>query len=127
MDLKKAFDTVNHYILLEKLKSYGLDTNAIAMMSNYLTNRLQQTFCNGVTSSLKAISCGVPQGSIMGPFLFILYVNDITKAIVSSSVILYADDTVIYTHAKTVDEAERVIQGDLTGLERWCTTNKLSM
>ena len=127
VDFKKAFDTVDHKILLEKLNLYGIDTNTASMMSSYLTNRYQQTVCNGITSSLKPLTCGVPQGSIMGPLFFVLYINDITNVITCSEAILYADDTVLYTHAKTINDAERIIQRDLTELDNWCIHNKLTI
>ena len=93
LDLKKAFDTVPHDILIKKLHAYGIRGNALKLLKSYLTNRTQYVTYDGVRSSTKPIQCGVPQGSILGPLLFIITMNDI--GIVSDFLYsnLYADDT----------------------------------
>ena len=75
VDLKKAFDTVDHNILLCKLSCYGVSGNALQLLKSYLIDRTQRSYINGVLSTEQYVSCGIPQGSILGPFLFIIYVN----------------------------------------------------
>ena len=90
--LAKAFDTVNHAILLEKLQLYGFQNQALALIASYLSNRTQIVIIDGVKSDPRDISCGVPQGSILGPLLFILYINDLPNCLKNSKPFIYADD-----------------------------------
>ena len=92
-DLKKAFDTVNHDILLNKLDHYGIRGEALLWFKSYLTNRKQFVSFNGVNSSVRTITCGVPQGSVLGPILFLLYINDLPNISKKLSFFLFADDT----------------------------------
>ena len=92
INLQKAFDTVDHSILENKLKTIGLGGNAIAWFDSYLTNRIQVTDVGGIFSDPRVVPCGVPQGSILGPLLFLIYVNDM-EASVSCKLIPYADDS----------------------------------
>src|SRR5829696_7279519 len=93
LDLKKAFDTVNHEILLSKLEQYGLRGPVKNLFSSYLSNRQQYTFISEVSSPLKTIPHGVPQGSVLGPLLFLLYINDFSRCYEAESR-FFADDTV---------------------------------
>ena len=93
VDLSKAFDTINHDIMLTKLKHYGIRGLAQSWYNSYLSNRYQCTKYKNCMSESKKIVCGVPQGSLLGPLLFILYINDIVKVSKNPSYILYADDT----------------------------------
>ena len=96
IDLRKAFDTVNHKILLQKLDHYGIRGSALSWFESYLDNRKQYVYVNGETSDLKIISCGVPQGSVLGPLLFLLYINDLPNISNVLDFYLFADDTNIY-------------------------------
>ena len=96
IDLRKAFDTVDHIVLLAKLEHYGTRDHNFRWLQNYLGNRKQCVRVNGVQSGLRDVVCGVPQGSILGALLFLMYVNDVCKCIKTSKLRLYADDTVIY-------------------------------
>ena len=99
LDLSKAFDTIDHNILLYKLEYYGFRGVVLEWFKNYLNNRKQYVFHNNCKSDLKDIVCGVPQGSILGPLLFILYVNDIIHTSNVLDFILFADDTtILYSH-----------------------------
>ena len=93
IDLEKAFDTVNHKILLSKLDHYGISDNALKWLISYLTNRKQFVKLNGSQSKHGNICCGVPQGSILGPLLFTIYINDMHKGVTSSKMHHFADDT----------------------------------
>ena len=95
LDFKKAFDTVNHNILLDKLKLYGVSKYVINWFQSYLTNRTQYTCIDGISSSLHGIQCGVPQGSIDGPLAFLIYINDLPKCVSHCKVSMYADDTAL--------------------------------
>ncbi len=96
LDLKKAFDTVDHAILAQKLSMYGIGDQAIKWFASYLTGRKQVTKVNGQTSSERVIKCWVPQGSILGPLLSFVYINDLNKYLGDCSVNLYADDMAVY-------------------------------
>ena len=96
LDLSKAFDTINHDILIYKLRHYGVRGNALDWFRDDLTNRKQFVSINGCDSQLKQISCGVPQGSLLGPLLFIVYINDLHNSSQILSFICYADDSNLF-------------------------------
>ena len=93
LDIKKAFDTIDHTILLKKLEYYGIREEELKFFSSYLHNRRQCCIVNSHQSSFQTVRCGVPQGSILGPLLFIIYMNDLPKSIENGYVTMYADDT----------------------------------
>jgi retron-type reverse transcriptase len=95
LDLSKAFDCINHEILLEKLQHYGVRSQALQLISNYLHDRSQEVFYNSQTSGSVMLNIGVPQGSILGPLLFIIYANDFESNITTATPYLYADGTTL--------------------------------
>ena len=127
VDLEKAFDTVNHEILLSKLEHYGIRENALMWIQSYLSNRKQRVKINGVNSRDEIISCGVPQGSILGPLLFIIYINDMHKAVKSSIIHHFADDTNLLFSSKNSKEITRTLNSDLKLLYEWLCANRLSL
>ena len=127
IDLSKAFDTVNHSILLKKLEYLGVKGLTLLWLTDYISNRVQRTVCNNSTSNPLEVVCGVPQGSVLGPLLFLVYVNDMSSAIGNSSYQLYADDTVVYKAGMNIDEITRQLQEDLVNLSKWCKCNKLTV
>ena len=102
LDLSKAFDTVNHDILLDKLEKCGIRNNSLHLFNNYLTSRKQIVYVNNSYSTPQTIKCGVPQGSILGPLLFSIYINDLPKAS-HFETCLYADDTALILSEKELD------------------------
>ena len=126
-DLGKAFDTLKHDLLIKKLERYGIRGLPLALIKSYLTNRKQKVIINGVESDLLPLLIGVPQGSILGPLLFIIYVNDITSAAPSEKVALYADDTTCITGALTVYETTENAKTALVNLGNWFAANGLSL
>ena len=127
VDLRKAFDTVDHVILLKKLQCYGVRESNLRWCTNYLANWSQQTLANGFTSPSQSITCGVPQGSVIGPLFFILYVNDMQYAVTGVDTQLYADDTVIYAAGVNGESAVHKLQPALNHFSTWCQANKLTL
>ena len=125
IDFSKAFDCVNHKILLSKLGNLGFLGSAVEWFGSYLTGRRQRTLANGVLSEYREIACGVPQGSILGPALFILFVNDMPETIQISKISQYADDTVIYASGPNEMDIAVNLNLDLGRLTKWCRENKL--
>lgn len=128
IDLSKAFDTLNHKILLTKLNYYGLSKKSLNLLCNYLHNRTQYVTFNGVESSYKKISTGVPQGSILGPLLFLIYINDIEHTSDFFSIISYADDTTLTCDINCkLENISTKINTELAKIHTWLTLNKLSL
>ena len=114
VDLRKAFDTVNHQILLKKLHKIVIGNNLKKWFQNYLTNRTQFTFANNVYSDVLPLICGVPQGSVLGPNLFLVYINDVNKMLTYAKHLLYADDTALYISGDNFDIMEQHLHYDLS-------------
>ena len=127
IDLKKAFDTVNHEILLSKLEYYGIKGKEFRWFHSYLVDRSQFCRVNGQISSTEPINCGVPQGSCLGPLLFLVYINDLPNCLKHSHVSMYADDTSIYFASNSISEINEAINADLAALKLWLQGNKLSL
>jgi hypothetical protein len=127
VDLSKAFDTLNHGILLQKLFRYGIRGIANNWFQNYLHERQQYVMFNNVTSTKCKITTGVPQGSILGPLLFLLYINDICRSSEILKFILYADDTNIFYSCESLDQLCEVVNRELHGVMQWFRANRLSV
>ena len=127
LDLSKAFDTLNHNILLDKLNFYGIRGVALDWFSSYLRGRSQRTKFQSTLSEPRDITCGVPQGSLLGPLLFIIYVNDICKASDVLSFLMYADDTNIFLSNKQLHSLINTVNHELNEICTWFRANKLSL
>ena len=127
IDLKKAFDTVNHQILLKKLEHYGIRDKALLWFSSYLTDRKQYVHLNGCNSDIKEITCGVPQGSVLGPIHFLLYINDLPNISDKLKFYLFADDTNIYLDDANLKNLEKCMNNELKRLYEWLCINRLSL
>ena len=126
IDARKAFDTIDHNILLKKLHRYGFHGAEIRLVENYLKNRYQVTEINGEVSNLIRILAGVPQGSILGPLLFLIYINDLPKASAFSS-FLFADDTSLHMSDKNLKNLEIRAGAELKLVERWFQANNMAL
>ena len=118
LDISKAFDKVWHEGLLYKLKSMGISGELIKLLENYLSNRLQRVVLNGQTSPWRPVLAGVPQGSILGPLLFLIYINDLPNRLKSNAK-LFADDTSLFTIVKDKNESANIRNNDLSLISRW--------
>jgi hypothetical protein len=127
IDLSKAFDTLNHNILLQKLLNYGIRGIANNWFRNYLSERVQFVNYNNVLSSRSKITTGVPQGSILGPLLFLLYINDIANSSEILKFILYADDTNIFYCCEDIQELSAIVNRELISVVQWFKSNRLSV
>ena len=127
IDLKKAFDTVNHDLLVKKLFFYGIRGTANAWLNNYLTNRNQYVIADDHSSGMRLITCGVPQGSVLGPVLFLLYINDICNVSNLLKFVLFADDTNIFCSSTSLHDLQDTINRELDKLFVWFSVNRLSL
>jgi len=127
IDLSKAFDTVNHQILLDKLFKYGIRGIAHKWLSSYLTNRKQCVSYQNSTSPYFSITCGVPQGSILGPFLFLCYINDLPKISKVITPLIFADDTNLFLSGKDPNRLIEILNRELVKVRDWMMINKLSL
>ena len=100
LDLSKAFDTIDQHMLLQKIANYGIRGNALKWLSSYLSERTQSVSLGDIRSDFSTIRCGVPQGSVLGPLLFIIYINDIVNTSSVLNYVLFADDTNLFASIK---------------------------
>lgn len=127
IDLSKAFDTINHSILFTKLELLGICGPPLLLIKNYLRDRIQVVSVSDVYSQARTTNIGVPQGSILGPLLFLLYINDLPNCLASSKCLLYADDTTLYNYDSTVLSLTSKLNVDLRNVLQWCNLNKLKI
>jgi hypothetical protein len=125
LDLKKAFDTVNHQVLMKKLKCLGVHGRTLSWFQSFLSNRSQQTVIgNSLSDSLK-ISVGVPQGSILGPLLFLVHINGIQKCLKHCQMVIFADDLALFCPTTTQEELQSKLDTDLQSVMKWLVNSKL--
>ena len=125
IDLSKAFDTLSHAKLITKLRSYGILNKELDWFEDYLFDRTQYVqWCTSLSKAGK-VHCGVPQGSIIGPLLFMLFYNDFPSCLIHLEVIVYADDTVIFVPGKDLAIIEARLSADMQRIHEWCTDNEL--
>ena len=127
IDLKKTFDTVDHEILCRKLELYGVHHRELSWFKSYLSDRKQFCGVNCVDSTLGNIEVGVPQGSCLGPLLFLIYTNDLPQAVQESYVSKYADDISLCYQSHDLIRLNEAINDDLRNLDTWLQGNKLSL
>ena len=118
MDFAKAFDKVSHRHLLYKLSFYGINNNALHWISDFLSQRTQSVVLEGETSDTIPVTSGVPQGTVLGPILFLVYINDFNEYLNYSTLRLFADDSIIYKQINSISDA-RDLQEDLDAAARW--------
>ena len=128
--MKKAFDTVDHSILIDKLRQYGLNEQTLNYLTSYLENRSQRCFVNGHLSQKVSVRCGVPQGSILGPLLFLIFINDLPNCFDTAKTTMYADDTTLSFCASDTNRLESQVNSELKQLlqlNQWLVANKLTL
>ena len=127
IDFQKAFDTVSHEILIYKLQAMGFSGDLLKWMVSYLKDRKQFAEVNGCSSHTKPVTCGVPQGSLLGPRLFTYYINDLSDSVTEGNLELYADDTTLYFIGNNVDVVVDGLNRALSEISLWCRNNKLTI
>ena len=123
VDFRKAFDLVDHTLLLKKLRHYKISDETLLWFSSYLLNRKQKVVINNIESTTENIVCGVPQGTILGPLLFLMFINDLPLYTDNVFTDLYADDTTIYQISNSQHFIEQDLQMALQKLSVWCKLN----
>ena len=127
INVYKAFATVNHQILIDKLEHYGIRGNALDIFRSYLSNRKQYVHIDNCKSQTRSISHGVPQGSVLGPLFFLLFINDLPKCCPDGKVRLFADDTTIFFHRNNINEINSTGKNIMIQLTTWFNANKLTL
>ena len=124
-DIRKCFDTINHSILLKKMNKYGFHTNKVEWFRSYLLNRQQLVSCHNQLSYKYKLDIGVPQGSVLGPVLFVLYVNDLNQHVDVGACNLYADDTLVYCTSNNATTLQECTQQCVSSIKEWYDKNHL--
>ena len=127
IDLQKAFDTVNHSILLNNLEHYDIRGVELSWFSSYLSKRKQFVSVNGSTSDYLEVSCGVPQGSVLGPLLFLIYINDLPSMSKVLPFYVFADDTNIFYSSRDLITLQKVMNRELKKVKKWLDANQLAL
>ena len=126
LDMSKAFDKVWHEGLLHKLKCYGVEGKMYELLKNFLNDRKQRVVLNGQTSSWENVNSGVPQGSVLGPLLFLIYINDLPDGLQQSNAKLFADDTCLFSIVSNLNETSETMNADLNRIKEWAFQWKMS-
>ena len=127
LDLSKAFDSVNHSLLISKLDYYGIRGVANDWFASYLSERLQFVYMGSIKSDFLHVSCGVPQGSVLGPLLFLLYINDFYCSSDILDFHIFADDSTLFYANKSLLQLESIVNNELNHIHEWLCANKLSL
>jgi hypothetical protein len=127
LDIRKCFDTINHDILLTKMSKYGILDSELKWFKSYLQQRSQVVVHNGATSDKRFVNIGVPQGTILGPILFLLYVNDLSNVVKNAQINIFADDVVVYASHTDFETLKLSLQNTMNDVFTWYTTHKLSL
>ena len=128
LDISKCFDTISHSILLQKLSMYGIKQQELKWFSSYLDRRKQAVLCHNELSSFVDVTCGVPQGSVLGPFLFLLFINDMSQFTTDGCLTnLYADDSMIYGSGDNIPEVKQKLQNCIQNISSWYKMNRLKI
>ena len=126
LDLRKAFETVDHSLLLHKLRQYGIRGSALELIKSFLNNRMQYVLANGVKSSCRKVTCGIPQGSTLGPLFFVIFINDIFMCS-DFKINLFADDAYLSLCDSSIKALEEKANEELIKIDAWIKTNKLAL
>ena len=127
LDLRKAFDTVNHLLLLNELCTLGCNARSLRWFESYLTGRSQTTRVGDVISGVAPVTCGVPQGSVLGPLLFVIYINKIVSVLQHSTYFMYADDLAVAVSHTDPYMVQTLLQLDLDAISNWCDMFRLTV
>ena len=125
--LKHCFDTIDHTLLILKLEKYGIRNSELLWFSDYLQNRTQAVKIDGNSSSFNDLTVGVPQGLVLGPSLFLIFINDLPTCLTQTSINIYADDSVINAADSTLKQAGAIIQTDVDNMVKWFYKNRLML